>query len=133
MPRANAESSSTTKIRRADAIPPAVSRPAPQSLNNSRGNSGLRTTMHRILFFSTTLRFASACADNEGQPPGPPGPTTATYQGAVRTIFEQRCSSCHVAGGIGPFALDSYQAAKDYGQIALQAIRNKEMPPWPPD
>jgi hypothetical protein len=40
------------------------------------------------------------------------------------------CNGCHTAGGIAPFALDSYEAAKLKAPLMADATANKRMPPW---
>lgn len=92
--------------------------------------------MKHILFASAAsiACIASTACTNTSPDPDPMTPSGAvtTYQGAIRAIVEKRCLSCHVEGGIGPFALDGYTNAKNYAQIALQEIRARNMPPWLP-
>ncbi|MFZ4738042.1 MAG: hypothetical protein ACOYM9_18955 [Bradymonadia bacterium] len=58
-------------------------------------------------------------------PPG--GPTWAQD---IAPIIQARCASCHVAGGAGPFALDTFEAARDMAPTSLNAIEGGRMPPW---
>jgi hypothetical protein len=54
-----------------------------------------------------------------------------TWWGDVQPIVEGRCTNCHVEGGIGGFALDTYDEAYLWrGPIQL-AVTNGTMPPWP--
>lgn len=55
-----------------------------------------------------------------------------TYHGAVRSILERNCNQCHYDGGIGPFALDSYDSARPMANVIVAAVKSGEMPPWPP-
>lgn len=53
-----------------------------------------------------------------------------TYYGAVKPIFEGRCTGCHFQGGIAPFSLTSYESARRYRGAIAQAVRSRRMPPW---
>ncbi len=55
-----------------------------------------------------------------------------TYHGDTRAIIEKRCVTCHVAGGVAPFPLDSYERVKAVAAAAAFSIGNGTMPPWPP-
>lgn len=53
-----------------------------------------------------------------------------TYYGDVATILNDNCVSCHVAGGIGPFALDDYTSAKTSSAAIKAATESGRMPPF---
>ncbi len=53
-----------------------------------------------------------------------------TYYKDVLPITQVSCNNCHVAGGIAPFTLDSYEAAKLKAPLMADAVTNKRMPPW---
>ncbi|MGV3622680.1 MAG: hypothetical protein ACO1OB_17810 [Archangium sp.] len=55
----------------------------------------------------------------------------ATYYKDVLPITQVSCNGCHTAGGIAPFPLDSYEAAKSKAALMSDAVKNKRMPPWP--
>ena len=76
---------------------------------------------------------------NDGAPQGNPSQTPValfsgqyTYQRHVRQIVEDKCVSCHFAGGIAPFALDSYESIRALAAAAAFSVQNGSMPPWPP-
>jgi len=55
-----------------------------------------------------------------------------TFTADVAQILASRCAGCHRAGGIGPFALVTYDDAKRHAaQIAVVTAR-RLMPPWKP-
>ena len=64
--------------------------------------------------------FALGCADD--------GPTFAQD---VAPILEKNCVTCHQSGGIAPFSLTSYDAAKSHAVRIAEATRTREMPPMP--
>ncbi|HEY0881636.1 MAG TPA: hypothetical protein VGD87_08905, partial [Archangium sp.] len=84
--------------------------------------------------------FASACGPG-GPTPGTGGGTggsgggtaanAPTYYKDVLPITQVSCNGCHVAGGIAPFALDTYAEAKLKAPLMADAVKNKRMPPWP--
>jgi hypothetical protein len=53
-----------------------------------------------------------------------------TYYGDLKPILDNRCASCHEAGGIGPFALESYDDVAQVGEIVVNAVESGQMPPW---
>ncbi len=57
---------------------------------------------------------------------------TFTYHKDTRAIIEKNCVTCHVAGGVAPFPLDSYGKVKAVAAAALFSVENGSMPPWPP-
>ena len=59
-----------------------------------------------------------------------PLPSEVTYYQHVKPIVDAKCVRCHVADTVAPFALDSYELAKQYAASALVAIQSGSMPPW---
>ena len=61
------------------------------------------------------------------------GAQTPTWYQGVLPIVAQRCQGCHVAGGIAPFSLETYdEAARRTAAIAAM-VESRAMPPWKPD
>ena len=60
----------------------------------------------------------------------PPLPSEATYYEHVRPILVANCTMCHQAGGIAPFALETYPQAFDVGERIEQAVMEGVMPPF---
>ena len=56
-----------------------------------------------------------------------------SYSGTVAPILQNKCVACHSEGGIGPFAMDSYEKVKGFGPMIAEAIRTDRMPPWAAD
>jgi hypothetical protein len=57
---------------------------------------------------------------------------TPTYYVDVQPILAKNCVSCHVAGGIGPFALDNPTEAVKWADRIAEVTKSEYMPPWPP-
>ena len=53
-----------------------------------------------------------------------------TWHQDLAPIVVSKCGGCHVAGGIGPFALQSYADALPLGEALLDAVERKTMPPY---
>lgn len=53
-----------------------------------------------------------------------------TYHREVSRILQSNCVTCHRSGGIGPFALDSYERVYQYRNMVLRAVEAGRMPPW---
>lgn len=56
-----------------------------------------------------------------------------TYYPHIQQLVQTHCDTCHVPGGAGPFALDTYDALKPLAQASLASMRTRSMPPWLPD
>src|SRR6185369_10837042 len=56
-----------------------------------------------------------------------------TYARNVGPIFKRYCGECHRAGGPAPFSLLTYSSARSHARQALEAMRNRVMPPWRAD
>lgn len=76
---------------------------------------------------------AAGCAADpqDSQPPGAtPG---VVYYRDAKPILDAKCASCHVTGGIAPFALSSYEDVAAHADAVRGAVTAGTMPPWPPD
>ena len=55
-----------------------------------------------------------------------------TWHRDVRSIVTQSCASCHTAGAIAPFVLQSYADVFARRSLVRTQIDSRKMPPWPP-
>ena len=53
-----------------------------------------------------------------------------TFYGDVAVILQKRCQRCHHAGTPAPFALITYDEAKDHAEMIAEVVREERMPPW---
>jgi len=53
-----------------------------------------------------------------------------TFCKDVAPIVQANCQTCHHPGGIGPFSLMTYQAAKPYAPVIKFFTQSRVMPPW---
>ncbi|MEN9639438.1 MAG: hypothetical protein RLZZ262_1306 [Bacteroidota bacterium] len=56
-----------------------------------------------------------------------------SWSNGVGEIFFNHCSRCHHDGGIGPFAIMSYDDVQPFASDIVGVIASGEMPPWPAD
>lgn len=68
---------------------------------------------------AAALALLAAC-----QAPGP------TYHQDIKPLLDARCVNCHTAGGVAPFALDSFEAAGPMASAIADAVQAGRMPPW---
>ncbi len=61
------------------------------------------------------------------------GAESAQFYRDIKPIFDAKCNGCHVDGGIGPFALDTYEATKPLLGLIKEEVGAGRMPPWPPE
>jgi len=51
------------------------------------------------------------------------------YVKDVAPIIQENCAHCHVEGGIGPFAMNSYDIVRGWAPMMREVIMTKRMPP----
>lgn len=108
----------------------------------------------RIAMVVVLASLLSACSSTESQHPSDVGvdtevdatagdasadrdvSTTAmsayTYYRDVKPIIDGRCLGCHLAGGIGPFALGSYEDVAPIRALISSVVTARTMPPFLP-
>jgi Flp pilus assembly protein TadD len=57
---------------------------------------------------------------------------TPTYRGQIAPILYRSCTSCHHAGGSGPFPLTTYAEVRRFLSVIDDATSTRYMPPWLP-
>lgn len=55
---------------------------------------------------------------------------TPTYAEDVAPLMIKSCEGCHREGGIGPFALSTYEQVKRYSALVAEKVESRAMPPW---
>jgi hypothetical protein len=57
--------------------------------------------------------------------------TTATpdYAKDIAPLLKEKCAYCHVEGGIGPFAMNSYEVVRGFSPMIREVVLTKRMPP----
>lgn len=53
-----------------------------------------------------------------------------SYARDIAPIIQDKCVSCHLNGGIGPFAMDSYEVIKGFAPMIRETVRTRRMPPY---
>ncbi len=56
-----------------------------------------------------------------------------SYEKEIAPILAKNCVACHSEGGIGPFAMNSYEMVKGFAPMMREAIRTDRMPPYNAD
>ncbi|MDP3736593.1 MAG: redoxin domain-containing protein [Hyphomonadaceae bacterium] len=56
-----------------------------------------------------------------------------SYEKEIAPLLAKNCVACHSEGGIGPFAMDSYEKVKGFAPMMREAIRTDRMPPYNAD
>jgi hypothetical protein len=56
-----------------------------------------------------------------------------SYSKEVAPILQAKCVTCHQKGGIGPFAMNSYEIVKGFAPMIREAVMVDRMPPWDAD
>jgi len=58
--------------------------------------------------------------------------TKITWAREISRLVQQRCASCHRAGGSAPFALATYDEARPWARSISEEVLERRMPPWNP-
>lgn len=77
------------------------------------------------------VALAAALSAWPGAAPG--AQETITYSETIAPILREHCIQCHRPGGLGPFSLLDYDAARARAALIAAATRRRDMPPWKPD
>jgi Ca2+-binding EF-hand superfamily protein/peroxiredoxin len=56
--------------------------------------------------------------------------TPVTYHRDIARILQANCVECHHKGGVGTFALDSYDAVIEHAGMVRKQVERGAMPPW---
>ncbi len=57
----------------------------------------------------------------------------ADYRSDIAPMLQEKCVSCHQLGGIGPWAMNSYEMVKGFAPMIREVVLTKRMPPWHAD
>ena len=55
------------------------------------------------------------------------------YSDVIAPLLQENCVQCHRPGGIGPWAMTSYQMVRGFAPMIREVIRTRRMPPWHAD
>ena len=70
------------------------------------------------------------CAIEPSKASTPATAETITYSRDIARIIQNNCVECHRAGGVGPFALDSFEAVSRRANMIRAVTQEGTMPPW---
>jgi len=56
-----------------------------------------------------------------------------SYSERIAPLLVARCVSCHRPGGVGPWAMTSYEMVRGFAPMIREVVRTKRMPPWHAD
>lgn len=73
---------------------------------------------------------ASAVGCLIGRAPKQESQASVTYSNQIARIFQKRCVECHRPGEIGPFPMMTYADIAGWGEMILEVVEQKRMPPW---
>jgi hypothetical protein len=62
-----------------------------------------------------------------------PVATDISYSKTIAPLLEEKCTVCHRPGGIGPWAMTSYDMVRGFAPMMREVLRTRRMPPWHAD
>ncbi len=99
-------------------------------------------TRHDLAVAIDELLDGKAVSETEGKAFGCPitvaekkpaaGESVVTFYKDVLPVFQSHCQSCHRTGQAGPFSLLTYKQATKWGELCVEEVHAKRMPPWKP-
>ncbi len=106
----------------------------PGDEGDSSGGAGTTGSAATTSATAATAATTGASTPTSGETAGESGETGAqaavTWHQDIAPIVVSKCGGCHIAGGIGPFALQSFADAQPFGAAMLDAVERKTMPPF---
>jgi len=84
------------------------------------------------LVIAAGVKALGGCSSSQASDPTASTAASLTYYKDVKPITDAKCATCHVAGGLAPFALLSYSDFIAQKDAILPATSQGVMPPWPP-
>jgi hypothetical protein len=56
-----------------------------------------------------------------------------SYSKQIAPVLKDKCVACHQVGGVGPWAMTSYDMVKGFAPMIREVVRTMRMPPWHAD
>jgi Flp pilus assembly protein TadD len=84
-----------------------------------------------LLFGLSPLRSAEKTA--APQPGSQPASAQTTWSNHIARLLYNNCTTCHHAGGAGPFSLLTYEDARRWAPQIRSVTESHFMPPWLPE
>ena len=56
-----------------------------------------------------------------------------SYTDTIAPMLKATCVRCHTSGGIGPFAMSSYEKVRGWSEMIREVLVTRRMPPWQAD
>jgi len=100
------------------------------------GRADLELALHSLLAgtpIEVTETKVTGCPIDRGDEtdrPAIPHADVPTYSREIAPLLQEHCVECHRPGGIGPFALQDYAAARRWADDIASFTASRVMPPW---
>jgi len=76
---------------------------------------------------STPLSAVPGCALNQSGQSAQP--TSISYSTDIAPLLQDKCVVCHTEGGLGPWAMSSYNMVQGFAPMIREVVRTRRMPP----
>ncbi len=53
-----------------------------------------------------------------------------SYSETIAPLLKEKCTACHVEGGIAPWAMSEYRMVFGFAPMIREVLRTRRMPPW---
>ncbi len=114
-----------------DQYEPGISRPGPTQNHLRSALASLVEGRDVAVAFTEPAGCLITFVDEA--PPAVEATSAVTFTRNVAPILNQHCVECHRPGAIGPFSLTDYDEVMGWGEMMLEVIELRRMPPWHAD
>ncbi|QFU77775.1 redoxin domain-containing protein [Halioglobus maricola] len=94
-----------------------------------------KAQQHYVADVLDAMIAGDAPAFSEMQSPGcivniPEQQAAVSYSETIAPLLIEKCASCHVEGGIAPWAMSEYRMIQGFAPMIREVLRTRRMPPW---
>jgi peroxiredoxin/mono/diheme cytochrome c family protein len=114
-----------------DQYEPGISRPEPKQ--HHLGSALAALVEGRDVEVASTEPAGCLITFVDESPPPVEASSAVTFTRDVAPILNRHCVECHRPGAIGPFSLTDYDEVIGWGEMMLEVIELRRMPPWHAD
>lgn len=80
---------------------------------------------------SATLSAVPGCKLDQSSRPAQEA--SISYSQDIAPLLQDKCVVCHTEGGLGPWAMSSYNMVRGFAPMIREVVRTRRMPPWHAD
>jgi peroxiredoxin len=100
---------------------------------NTKGTAAALDAVLAGAAVATPSTSVSGCDINMPEMAKRAAHASISYEKTIAPMLVDNCVTCHRQGGIGPWAMTSYEVVKGFSPMIREVLRTERMPPWHAD